>query len=101
MVPFLEQPFDVFAYEVGLEIDGIMDLLQSERRHLGGVRNDRNAEGMSRNLVNSETDTVHCDGTLRHAILQDLRRRFDSENNCVAFLTPVTDGSDTIHGAGH
>src|SRR5690349_2156420 len=47
----LEQSLDILTDEVRLEVDRIVDLLEAEGRHLGGVGNDGNAERMVGNFV--------------------------------------------------
>src|SRR5262245_8384403 len=89
LTPFLQQPFDVFADEIGFEVDGVIHLLKSECGDFRGVRDDRNAERMVADFIDGQADAIHCDGSFCDAVAENFRRSLDCENACVALLPPA------------
>src|SRR5262245_32248386 len=58
LTPFPQQPFDVFADEIGFEVDGVIHLFKSERGDFRGVRDDRNAERMVAYFIDGQADAI-------------------------------------------
>src|SRR5215472_12043745 len=58
------QPSDVFAYQIGLDIDPAYHSLGTQRRSLLGLRNDRHREAVGAQLVDRQADAVERDRAL-------------------------------------
>src|SRR5439155_5142330 len=100
-LPAGQESLDVLADEIGFQVHGFAHLLDPERRDLGRVRNDGDAESSIGHLVEGQADPVDRDRPFRHAIAQDLAGGFNHELKRIRFLGTGTDGPDRIHMAGH
>src|SRR5207249_7032550 len=65
-LPAGEESLDVLADEIGFQVYGITHLLDPERRDLGRVRNDGDAESSIGHLVQGQADPVDRDRSFRH-----------------------------------
>src|SRR2546430_16220611 len=60
-LPAGEESLDVLADEIGFQVRDIARLLDPERRDLGRVRNDGDAESPNGHLIEGQADPVHRD----------------------------------------
>src|SRR5437763_7295941 len=74
-LPSGQQLLDVFGDQVDLQVDPVPRSLDPQRRHLGGVRDDRNGETVGQRLHHGQAAPVHGDRPLLHDISQQLGRR--------------------------
>ena len=96
----MEQPLDVLADEVGLKVDSIVHLLETQDCHLGRVWNDSDAESLFAHGIDREADTINGDRTLYNTLAQNLLRRADSEHARIGILLSPTDHPHSTHMTG-